>query len=631
VLRYPDVSCDIPSPAALSAAAPSPSAAVEPRRRLPAIQLRGVRLHAVTEQQTIDTILRGLDEGRGGVVMTPNLDHMRRCVRDLSFSAMLDEAELVVADGMPLVWASRLQGTPLPRRVAGSDLISALSGTAAKQGRSVFLLGGIPGTAEAAATVLLQQFPRLKVTGHHCPPMGFDNDHADMATIIAKLAHAQPDIVYVALGSPKQERLIAMLRLVLPKAWWLGVGMSFSFLAGHVRRAPLWMRENGLEWMHRLGQEPRRLFKRYIIFGIPFAGKLLAESTVHGLARKVGLGGTGVFEDERKPSWQTATVRNKPSAAPPAPAPAIISTSRSALSLDRLRAIVLLTESRPGPLTTASGRNVLDLPASEDSTLFNLWLARAAEAAKSIGLARLPLRILLSQSGLEPRSAASRNDNTCTIERDLSDDPGTGGVLARLVDDYDDSDVILVAGAAQIVVGDLAGTLVKLAQAGGLVNLLGAGEAADGLMLMGGKALRLIPKGGFVDMREQALPAIAASQDVRLVRADAAAAATLPAGTLPEYIDALRRFHAAGQNIQLPADPLAEEAGNGFFIAENGSHVDPKAIVQDTVVLAGGTVSAGGVAVRSLVCSGGIVQRDRLAADELIVASDRPRARYRTG
>src|SRR5580698_7923620 len=110
------MSCDIPSPAALSAAAPSPSAAAEPRRRLPAIQLRGVRLHAVTEQQTIDTILRGLDEGRGGVVMTPNLDHMRRCVRDLSFSAMLDEAELVVADGMPLVWASRLQGTPLPRR-----------------------------------------------------------------------------------------------------------------------------------------------------------------------------------------------------------------------------------------------------------------------------------------------------------------------------------------------------------------------------------------------------------------------------------------------------------------------------------------------------------------------------------
>ena len=627
MLRYPDVSCDIPGAASLSTAEP---AASEPRRRLPAIQLRGIRLHAVTEQQTIDTILRGLDEGRGGVVMTPNLDHMRRCVRDLSFSAMLDEAELVVADGMPLVWASRLQGTPLPKRVAGSDLISALSGTAAKQGRSVFLLGGVPGTAEAAATVLMQQFPRLKVTGHHCPPMGFENDHADMATIIAKLAHAQPDIVYVALGSPKQERLIAMLRLVLPKAWWLGVGMSFSFLAGHVRRAPLWMRENGLEWMHRLGQEPRRLFKRYIIFGIPFAGKLLAESAVHGVARKVGLGATGVFEDERKPSWQTATVPIKPETAVPRSAPAVISGSRSAIRLDRLRAIVLLTEDRPRPLTTACGRNVLDLPINAESTILNLWLFRAAEAARSLGLDRLPVRVLLSQSGLEPRSATPRIESDLSIARDLSDYPGSAGVLARLAADYDDSDAILVADAAQIMMGDLAGTLVKLAEAGGLVNLLETDGVADGLMLMGCKALRLIPSGTYVDMREQALPAIASVDEVRLARAERAEAA-LPAWTLQQYIDALRRFHAAGRNVQLPADPLAEEAGDGFFIAEAGSHVDPKAIVQDSVVLAGGSIAAGSAVVRSVVCSGGIVGRDRLVADEIVVPTDRPKERYRTG
>src|SRR2546423_4057251 len=145
-----------------------------PRQTFPVVNLRGVDLHAVSEQQVITHILDEIDFGRGGTVVTPNLDHLRRCLDDLSFGALVAEADVVVADGMPLVWAARIQGTPLPQRVAGSDLIWSLSAAAAQRGRSVFMLGGDVGTAEAAARLLQEKHPNLKVAGTYWPPPGFD-------------------------------------------------------------------------------------------------------------------------------------------------------------------------------------------------------------------------------------------------------------------------------------------------------------------------------------------------------------------------------------------------------------------------------------------------------------------------
>src|SRR5439155_3575860 len=113
--------------------------------------------------------------------VTPNLDHLRRCGDDVSFSALVAEADLVLADGMPLVWAARLQRTPIPSRVAGSDMICSLSRAAAARGRSIFLLGGAAGTAEAAAKALVEQCPNLNIAGTHCPPLGFENDDAQLA------------------------------------------------------------------------------------------------------------------------------------------------------------------------------------------------------------------------------------------------------------------------------------------------------------------------------------------------------------------------------------------------------------------------------------------------------------------
>ncbi|HQY89860.1 MAG TPA: WecB/TagA/CpsF family glycosyltransferase, partial [Tepidisphaeraceae bacterium] len=260
----------------------------------PIIRLLGVELHRVTEVEAIQYILDRLDAERGGVVVTPNLDHLRRCRADKSFAAFVAEAELVVADGMPLVWASRIQGTPLPERVAGSDLISSLSAAAAERGRSIFLLGGSPGTAEGAAQLLKRNHPTLRVVGTCCPPIGFESSVEEYAKLEAQLAAARPDIIFVALGSPKQEQLIERVRRVLPQAWWLGVGVSFSFLTGHVRRAPKWVQSLGIEWVHRLCQEPRRLFKRYLVQGIPFAGVLMADAATQRVRLKFSRGNTSL-------------------------------------------------------------------------------------------------------------------------------------------------------------------------------------------------------------------------------------------------------------------------------------------------------------------------------------------------
>lgn len=251
---------------------------------LPTIELCGVRIHALRASEVIEHVLAELAARRGGWIVTPNLDHLRRLVQEPDFRALCARAELAVADGMPLVWASRLQRTPLPERVAGSDLIWTLSAAAAARSAArVFFLGGEPGAAEAAARILAERCPGLVVAGISVPPPGFERSSQNWDALARALAEARPDIVYVALGSPKQERAIERLRASAPHAWWLGIGISFSFVAGDVRRAPRWVQRLGLEWLHRVAQEPRRLARRYFVQGLPFALQLFAHSARRGL------------------------------------------------------------------------------------------------------------------------------------------------------------------------------------------------------------------------------------------------------------------------------------------------------------------------------------------------------------
>jgi N-acetylglucosaminyldiphosphoundecaprenol N-acetyl-beta-D-mannosaminyltransferase len=182
--------------------------------------------------------------------------------------------DVLLADGMPVVWTSRLLGRPLPERVAGSSLVSTLAAACAGSARSLYLLGGDPGTADAAAKVLRDRHPTLRVAGTYCPPRGFDRDPDAVEAIGSRVREARPDVVFVGLGFPKQEHLIERIRPAWPRAWYLGVGISFSYLCGAVYRAPGWMRTSGLEWVVRLVQEPRRLGRRYLRDGIPFGLRL---------------------------------------------------------------------------------------------------------------------------------------------------------------------------------------------------------------------------------------------------------------------------------------------------------------------------------------------------------------------
>jgi N-acetylglucosaminyldiphosphoundecaprenol N-acetyl-beta-D-mannosaminyltransferase len=161
-------------------------------------------------------------------------------------------------------------------------MVWSICQAARTHGQSIFLLGGDPGVAERAASVFTDRYPGLHIAGTACPPVGFEHDATELDRIRAQLTNARPDIVFVALGFPKQDLLIRLLRNVLPHASLLGVGISLSYATGELSRAPDWLCRIGLEWAFRFLQEPTpRLARRYLIDGLPFGVQLLAHSARH--------------------------------------------------------------------------------------------------------------------------------------------------------------------------------------------------------------------------------------------------------------------------------------------------------------------------------------------------------------
>ncbi len=197
-------------------------------------------------------------------VVTPNSDHIVQLEEREDLRLVYDAAHLVVADGMPLVWASHILGKPLPERVTGSELMPSLCAEAARLGLRVYLLGGPPGVAELAKARLEERYPGLLICGTDCPPMGFEKNPQQEMLILQKIQAAAPDVVFVALGAPKQELWMYRAAPQLKSGVLLGIGAALEFCAGTVRRAPVWMQRIGAEWVFRLFQEPRRLAKRYL-------------------------------------------------------------------------------------------------------------------------------------------------------------------------------------------------------------------------------------------------------------------------------------------------------------------------------------------------------------------------------
>jgi N-acetylglucosaminyldiphosphoundecaprenol N-acetyl-beta-D-mannosaminyltransferase len=236
----------------------------------------GMPLDRLDQRTLVETFLAGARARRGGWIVTSNLDILRQFTISPESRELILAASHRVADGAPIVWASRLAGTTVPERVAGSDLASSMPEAAARAGLSVFLLGGNPGVAAAAAAHLEAHCPALGRVEFHCPPFGFEDDPGELERVREALRGARPSLVLIGLGFPKQERLIRLLRTEMPETWFVGVGISLSFLAGEQPRAPAVLQRLGVEWMHRLVQEPRRLFKRYVMDDLPFGLRLLA-------------------------------------------------------------------------------------------------------------------------------------------------------------------------------------------------------------------------------------------------------------------------------------------------------------------------------------------------------------------
>lgn len=238
-------------------------------------RVRFGRIHAddVTFREAIDEIVRIAKRGLGGYVVTPNVDHVVLSEHDERLVQAYEDAALSLVDGKPLLWLSRLMGTPLPQKISGSDLCEPLVARAAAEGLPVFFLGAAEGVGRRAADILKLRYPALKVAGVLSPPLHFEKDVVEDLKVTAMIQASGARIVLVALGAPKQELWMRKHRETLAPAVMLGIGGTLDFIAGRVKRAPKVVSELGFEWLWRLMQEPRRMAERYLvrdraIFGI---------------------------------------------------------------------------------------------------------------------------------------------------------------------------------------------------------------------------------------------------------------------------------------------------------------------------------------------------------------------------
>jgi N-acetylglucosaminyldiphosphoundecaprenol N-acetyl-beta-D-mannosaminyltransferase len=190
------------------------------------------------------------------------VDFLIKSIHDEELYETLARCDLVLADGMPLVWASRLLGAGLKERVAGADLVPQLARLSAQRGYRIFLLGADEESSAGTAAWMEKNYPGVCIAGRYCPER-LPLEEMDHEEILSRIEMARPDILLVAFGNPKQEKWLTMHRHRLEVPVCIGVGGSFDFLSGRISRAPVWMQQRGMEWLYRAMQEPSRLASRY--------------------------------------------------------------------------------------------------------------------------------------------------------------------------------------------------------------------------------------------------------------------------------------------------------------------------------------------------------------------------------
>ena len=227
------------------------------------VNVLGVGISVLNLRTALDAIAAAVRARRKGYICVTGVHGVMESQADDAFKKILNAAFLCTPDGMPMVWAGKLAGHREMSRVYGPDLMLDVCAWSETSGAKHFFYGGADGVAEQLAKKLQEKFPKLQVTGTYTPPFRALNE-AEVKSLSAQIADGQPDILWVGLSTPKQEKFMAEFLPKLDATLMLGVGAAFDFHTGRVSQAPRWMQRSGLEWLYRLGSEPRRLWRRYL-------------------------------------------------------------------------------------------------------------------------------------------------------------------------------------------------------------------------------------------------------------------------------------------------------------------------------------------------------------------------------
>jgi N-acetylglucosaminyldiphosphoundecaprenol N-acetyl-beta-D-mannosaminyltransferase len=242
-----------------------PSSTPEHAKR---IELFGCAIDALTMDETLHRVDEFVASGRPHEHVVVNVNKLIKANRDPELRAIINACDLVNCDGMWVVWASRLLGAPLPERVTGIDLFQKLIARSVEKGWRVFLLGARDEVVARVRDIFVAKYPTLQLAGYR---NGYWKPE-DEPAVVASIRNSRPDLLFVAIGSPKKELFLGRNLEALGVPFAMGVGGSFDVVAGVAKRAPKWMQQSGLEWFYRFLQEPRRLFGRYFLEGLSFAG-----------------------------------------------------------------------------------------------------------------------------------------------------------------------------------------------------------------------------------------------------------------------------------------------------------------------------------------------------------------------
>jgi len=241
-----------------------------------ATRVLGVPVSTINMSDAVSTILGWVRNRIPNYICVRDVHGIMRALEDDALMDIHHQAGMVTPDGMPLVWIARSRGHSNVGRVSGGDLVGALCAASPDLGVRHYLYGGKPGVAERMAAALVATYPGLQIVGLGTPPFRSLTDEED-AAMVETVSATKPDVVWVGLSTPKQEYWMRDHVGRIPGATLIGVGAAFDFYAGDVKRAPLWMRESGFEWLHRLASEPRRLWRRYLILAPKFASMAIFQ------------------------------------------------------------------------------------------------------------------------------------------------------------------------------------------------------------------------------------------------------------------------------------------------------------------------------------------------------------------